>query len=200
MPEQLHDGEAFALAHAFYVECQVVARFIDEKVRVPVDERAGSVPLGLAFQRQLVRAVGWLRSLDKLNHPGDFQAVTAGARALFEGAVDVTLMHFDPSNFSPEMMNPWDDSAKFKNAETVVRYLAEAGRQPEDSEKPIVAYATREKGRIENLRPQWWPNHIGKHPARVLGLPEPARELADRLVAECFIREWFVQQDRRKVR
>lgn len=38
-----------------------------------------------------------------------------------------------------------------------------------------------------------------EHSARVLGLPEQARVLADRLVAEGFIREWFVQQRQRKV-
>jgi hypothetical protein len=26
----------------------------------------------------MLRAIAWLRSLGKLNHPGDFQAVTAG--------------------------------------------------------------------------------------------------------------------------
>ncbi len=116
MTAQHHEGEGFALADAFYAECQVVARFIDEKVRVPVDQRVGSVAHGVVFQGQMLRTIAWLRSLGKLNHPGDFQAVTASARALFEGAVDVTLMHFDPANFSPQKMDAWESSAKFKHA------------------------------------------------------------------------------------
>lgn len=57
-------------------------------------------------------------SLGKLNHPGDFQAVTAAARALFEGAVDVTLMHFDAAVNGPEKMDAWEDFA-----EVVARHL-----------------------------------------------------------------------------
>lgn len=91
MTAQPLQGEAFALADAFFAECQVVARFIDEKVRLQVDQRVGAVPHGVVFQGQMLRAIAWLRSLGKLNHPGDFQAVTAAARALFEGAVDLTL-------------------------------------------------------------------------------------------------------------
>ena len=85
MAAGLQDGEAFALAHAFYAECQVVAQFIDDKVRVAVDQHAATVAHGASFQGQTLRAIAWLRSLGKLNHPGDFQAVAASARALFEG-------------------------------------------------------------------------------------------------------------------
>ena len=179
--------EAFALADAFYAECQVVARFIDEKVRRPVDERVASVAHGVIFQGQMLRAIAWLRSLAKLNHPGDFQAVTAAARALFEGAVDVTLMHFDAANFSPEKMDAWEDSAKLKHAQTVATYLADVGREPSDEERTILAYATREKARIEKLRAKWWPSYDGKHPPRWTGcdLAADARS-ADRLLAEGF--------------
>ena len=72
-------GEAFALADAFYAECQVVARFIDEKVRGHVDERVGAIAHGVVVQGQLLRAIAWLRSILKLNDVGDFQAITAGA-------------------------------------------------------------------------------------------------------------------------
>jgi hypothetical protein len=180
-------GEAFALAHALYVECQVVARFIEDKVRAGVDQRVRTVAHGVAFQAQLLRGIAWLRSLDKLNHPGDFQAVTAGARALFEGAVDVTLMHFDPSNYSPEKMDAWEDSAKLKHAETVTSYLAGVGREPADHEQLILAYATREKARIDKLRRQWWPNLNGKHPLRWTGRDLGAdAKTADELQAEGF--------------
>ncbi len=187
MTAQHHEGEGFALADAFYAECQVVARFIDEKVRVPVDQRVGSVAHGVVFQGQMLRTIAWLRSLGKLNHPGDFQAVTASARALFEGAVDVTLMHFDPANFSPQKMDAWESSAKFKHAQTVAGYLAEVGRDASDDERTILAYATKEKPRIENLRTQWWPNHDGKHPPRWTGGDLAAdAKAADKLQAEGF--------------
>jgi hypothetical protein len=162
-------GEAFALADAFYAECQVVARFIDEKVRVPVDQHVATSPHGVVFQVQMLRAIAWLRSLAKLNDPGDFQAVTAAARALFEGAVDVTLMHFDPGSHSPEKMDAWEDSAKLKHAQTMARHLGEVGRAPTTEEQTILAYAKREAARIDKLRTRWWPNHSGRHPPRWTG-------------------------------
>lgn len=101
MPDQPVRSEAFKLADALYTEAQVVASFIDEKIRIPVDERVAATPHGVVFQVQLHRAIAWLRSLAKLNAPADFQAVAAGARALFEVAVDVALMHFDPVLIAP---------------------------------------------------------------------------------------------------
>jgi hypothetical protein len=136
-------GEPFALADAFYAECQVVAQFIDERVRRSVDERVGSVPHGVVFQVQMLRAMAWLRSLDKLNHPGDFQAVTAGARSLFEGAVDVTLVHFDPAKFSPAKMDAWEDSAKLKHAQTITAYFAELGSDSSDGGRTILSCVPR---------------------------------------------------------
>lgn len=164
-------GEAFALADAFYAECQVVAKFIDEKLRLPVDERAGKVPCGVALQVQLLRAIAWLRSLDKMNHPGDFQAVTAAARALFEGAVDVTLMHFDSASNGPEKMAAWELSAKVKHAQSIATYLSEVGRPPAEDERTILAFLQREKSRVDQLRLRWWPRKDGKpeHPPRWTG-------------------------------
>jgi len=67
-----------------------VAKFIDERVRVQVDACVPAVRHGVVFQGQLLRAIAWLRSIAKLDHPADIQARAAGARAVFEGAVDVS--------------------------------------------------------------------------------------------------------------
>lgn len=169
MTESIEQGEAFALAHAAYAECQVVALFIDEKVRRPVDARTASVTHGIVFQGQLLRAIAWLRSIGKLNHPGDFQAVTAAARALFEGAVDVTLMHFDPKTFAPAKMDAWEDSAKLKHAQTMAAYLADLGRMPTTEELPILDFLANERTRIDGARKRFWPSLKGKHPPRWTG-------------------------------
>jgi hypothetical protein len=167
--EHKNSGEALALADAFFAECQVVARFIDEKLRLQVDQRTPGVPGGVVFQVQFLRAIAWLRSLAKLNHPGDFQAVTAAARALFEGAVDVTLLHYDPATYPTAKMDAWEDSTKLKHAETVTRYLAETGGDATEH-RQVLEYANRQKARIEALRSKWWPNYKGKHPPRWTGL------------------------------
>jgi hypothetical protein len=182
-------AEAIALSHIGYAEAQVVARFIDEKLRAAVDERAPKAPHGIQVQGQLLRTIGWLRSLAKLNDPGgDFQATTSAARSVFESAVDVALMHFDGSANGPEKMDAWEDSAKLKHTQNVAEYLSALGRAPSGAEQTMMAYATREKARIEKLRLRWWPNENGRHPrnrwtARDLGTD--ARE-ADKLLPEGF--------------
>jgi hypothetical protein len=148
-----------------------VSEFFDQKVRGPVDERVGANPHGVVFQGQLYRAIAWLRSLGKLNHPADFQAVAAAARALFEGAVDVTLMHFDPSSHNPDKMGAWEESAKLRHAQSIAEFLDESGREPTAEEKTILTFLQREKVRIERLRLQWWPGKRGqsRHPPRWTG-------------------------------
>lgn len=124
-------AEALALSHIGYAEAQVVARFIDEKLRAAVDERTPTGLHGIAFQGQLLRTIAWLRSLAKLDDPGnDFQAITSAARSVFESAVDVTLMHFDGSANGPEKMDAWEDSAKLKHSQNATEYLAASGRAP----------------------------------------------------------------------
>lgn len=190
MSSQDTTREALALADACYAECQIVARFIDEKVRAPVDARAPSVPYGVDFQVQLLRAIAWLRSLIKLNDPGDFQAVATAARSLFEGAVDVTLMHFDPAEHSPEKMDAWELSAKAKYANTMSVYLGTVNRPSEEHEKTILAFLQRESARVEQLRARWWPRNSGPpgHPSRWTGrdLGTDA-ERADALLASGFV-------------
>jgi hypothetical protein len=179
--------EALAVVRALYAEAQAVARFIDEKVRAPVDARVPAVPHGVAFQGQLLRAIAWLRSIGKLDHPGDFQAVTAGARAVFEGAVDVTLMHFNPGAFGPERMDAWEESAKLKLAQTAATYIEASGRQPTDAEQHMLTFITNKRAYIEKVRLSLWPNHKGKHPPRWTGrdLGRDAEE-AEKALAEGF--------------
>jgi hypothetical protein len=78
--------------------------------------------------------------------------------------VDVTLMHFDAAANGPEKMDAWENSARLKHAQNVADYLATLVRQPTEEERTMVAYATREKARIEKPRRQWWPNENGRHP------------------------------------
>lgn len=187
MADDVAPGEALALARVHYAEAQAVALFIDRNVRERVDAAVPAVSHGIAFQGQLLRAIAWLRSIAKLDHPGDFQAVTAGARAIFEGAVDVTLMHFDPTGNGPEKMDAWENSAKLKLAQSASQFIADAGRKATESEQHMQTFIKNNKAVIEKLRVKNWPNHKGKHPPRWTGrdLAQDA-EAAEKLQAEGF--------------
>lgn len=73
-------NEAFLLSAALYAECRVVDEFTSSFVRgriAPPEELGEPERL---IVRQFLRIDAWLRTLAKLNAPGDFQAVSSGCR------------------------------------------------------------------------------------------------------------------------
>jgi hypothetical protein len=63
----------------------------------------------------LLRVMGWLSSLDRLDRPDDYQAIAACARSMFEIAVDLTLLQHDPGSTAQRLLD-WERSAKLKHA------------------------------------------------------------------------------------
>lgn len=151
--------------------CQLLHDFLNGAVRKRVsDAVAGTsgsdaATLGGIF----LRAVAWMRSICKLDHPSDFQAVVAASRSLFEIAVDTTLMRFDTSN-PPSKMLAWEDSAKLKAAVRIAGYCARA-QIPASDYAAQHRYLQTDKLRVEALRERYWPRKTGnaKHPERWTG-------------------------------
>ena len=81
-------SEAFALADALHADCKAVSEFLDASVRPIADRRAEGTAEHMSYLGALLRVTAWLRSFAKLNHPGDYQALSAGCRALFEIAIE----------------------------------------------------------------------------------------------------------------
>jgi hypothetical protein len=155
--------DPFAMANATFGECKLTEEFLSAEVRPAVESALGdhrsdaeATWLGL-----LLRDVGCLRSLGKLNHPGDYQAVSVAARTLFEIAVDVVIMHFDVGN-PPAKLRAWEDSAKLKTAEKIKRFYEEENRVVPPEYVPLLDYIDREGPRVRQLRTHFW---NGKHPS-----------------------------------
>jgi hypothetical protein len=104
------------LASTWFRACEETSAFIDRSVR-PVVERAADRrnPVDATYLGYLLRVTGWLRSLGKLNEPGDLQGASAGARALFEIAIDLTLLRHDSDSPIQKLVD-WEESAKLKYA------------------------------------------------------------------------------------
>jgi hypothetical protein len=180
MPQK---SSAFVHGDAFFAECQVVETFIGTSAR-PIVERAmdRSRVDHATYLGTLLRITAWLRSLGKLNHPGDFQPVSFASRALFEIAVDLTLLQCDPKHHPHALIMAWEESAKLKQAEAVVRHFKKPPKQPAHVE--AFKFKDREGDRINALRLKFWPskNQKPKHPDRWTGrnLPDDAAR-ADRV-------------------
>lgn len=186
MPEKT---SAFAHGDAFFAECGVVNEFIDASVR-PIVDRVfdGSKPEHSTFLGALLRVTAWLRSLKKLNHPGDFQAVVCCSRALLEIAIDLSLLQFDAARHSHDMIASWERSAKFKHAKGVERFYARAGKAVPNDLVEVVNFIAREGAVVDAERRKHWPQTNGAHPVRWTGrsLPDDARE-ADKVVPHGFV-------------
>jgi hypothetical protein len=126
-------GEAFALADAFLGACQVVAQFIDKEVRPSLENAVAMDPSMLHVHGLFLRVIAWLRTVDKLRHPGDFQAAATAARTLFEVAVDLTLLDFDRKTQPLAKLLAWERSAKLKHAVSLLDYIS---RQPAKERPP----------------------------------------------------------------
>jgi hypothetical protein len=160
----------FAYAEAGYNECGLVRKFIAEVVAPRVNAVLG--PKG-AHQRRtyrllLERANFWLDSIDRLNKPGDVQAIASGARALFELVVDLTLLAHDPQGHPYEKFFSWEGSANFAADERMDKTFQETGVPPEvaDVVAATRAVLAKERPSVLEARKKYWK---GKHPPRWTG-------------------------------
>ena len=138
-------------------------------MRVRVAYAAGGETSVDAFFGLFMRVLAWMRTLWKLDEPGDFQAVTVASRTLFEIAVDLTIMHFDAVANPPAKMDAWEESAKLKAARRIRDFL----HRPGCTESPknyahFLSFLANNDQRIQALRKRWWPRKDGKpeHPDR----------------------------------
>jgi hypothetical protein len=183
-------SDTFALADAHHFGCRVVADFIDQNVRPRVDAAAAANPALTHLAGILLRAVGWLRTTQKLNEPADFQAAAAGARTIFEISVDLTLLAFDGNEHTFDKLHAWERSAKYRHAATVARhYDGKPGPFPGEV-ATMIGFAQRWAPAVEADRVRRWPDKRGKgrHPDRWTGhdLRHDAIE-ADKLADRGFV-------------
>lgn len=173
-PSSRLEEAVVALADGQFRGCCAARDFIGTTVR-PIAERVvkdDSTPLRATFFGALLRTHAWAQSLGKLTHPSDFQAALAGSRALFEMAVDLTLLHFDPKAHPHVKMVAWEESAKLLAAERVQEHFG-AAQVPDEFEGPM-RFLKEDANRVRDIRIEFWPETKGKHPPRWTGKGQAA--------------------------
>jgi hypothetical protein len=158
--------KAFALAEGLFSGCVAVGKFISSTVRAAVDPVVKPGSPGEILWAQSLRIDAWLRSLERLNAPSDFQAVSAGCRAILESSIDIVFVSHRPQDH--ERIRAWEESYLLKQAQAIERYCA---RDPEEAKlhQWPLQFAQREKARITGLRQKYgWVDKNGKpiHPNR----------------------------------
>lgn len=155
---------ALLLADSQHAACVLVHDFINTTVRGIVERRIADPSVAVfswtgSCHGALIRAGLWLRSLIKLTEPGDFQAIAAGSRALFEIALDsVLIIHQERRSYRKLMA--WEESNQFKLASK----LGESA--------PAAGDFIRLRGEsVRAARAEYWPDSKGRgtHPMRWTG-------------------------------
>jgi hypothetical protein len=117
-----------------------------------------------AVQAVWIRAYAWMQSLELLNHTKHIQAISAGNRSLLEFAVDLVLLHTDPTNNSGWKMYHLAFSERLKAAEQLVDFYG-AGNVP-TVHSEAESFIQREKIPIDDMRRTLWPN--AKNPSKAV--------------------------------
>jgi hypothetical protein len=115
-----------------------------------------------------MRAYVWMQTLARLNDPLDFQAVSAGNRALLEIAVDLVLLHHDKTNESGWRMHWWGVSEKLKASEQILDFYKTKNLNLPDRYEAQKQFYDGECANVLRMRAALWPNmkNPSHHPSR----------------------------------
>ena len=152
-----------AIGEAQFQACQLVDDFLQARVRPRVQAAVAAHPNGDAatFAGILWRVIAWVHTLAKLNEATDFQASIAASRALFEIAVDVTILHFDEDQSVPKLI-AWEDSSKLKSAMRIRDYFLCRNEAPTREFDGPMQFLDTGGARVQALRAHYW---NGQHPS-----------------------------------
>jgi hypothetical protein len=151
--------ESKAFATGLFQGAQIVARYM--KDRYPLIEaiiiKSQTGHREACLKGLWMRAYAWMQTLEKLNDPLDFQAISVGNRALLEITVDLILLHHDKTNESGWKMFWWNLSEKLKASEQIVNFYTEQGLAVPDKYEAQEEFLRNEKASVENMRTTLWP-------------------------------------------
>lgn len=166
--------ESDAVSGASFAICSHAAEFLDSWLKplvwpFVVDATAENVRDREVILGQLRRATEWLVTLSKLNSPFDYQAASAGCRALFELAVDMVLLTSDAK--AAAKMAVWEDSALLRHAVCVREFRKKRGGQQEADDSSTLWFATTREAAINKQRAAlgWLDKGKPCHPERWTG-------------------------------
>jgi hypothetical protein len=116
----------WAFGEAFFNERKLVHELV-EKTVMPVARRPFRTVAEKLFSELYQRVYAWVLSLERLANANDFQPVAACTRAMFEAAIDFTLLHFAKAAHPPEKMLAWDEHAKLVSCQKIKRHFDKRG-------------------------------------------------------------------------
>ena len=174
--------QAQKIAAACFSGAKVVFAFMDNRIEPKIKEIIKHRARERLAEHTFLRALHWMRTVAKLDNPGDIQAIASGARSMLEIAIDLVYLKHDPTETTAVKIFEWERSNKLKQCESLVRFYTEEKKITVPKQfHSQVEYISKYKTEIEAIRLQYWPN--AKDPAKgnvperwtQLSLPDDAR-------------------------
>lgn len=113
-----------------------------------------------------LRSMAWMKTIAVLNDVKYFQAIVSGNRALLEIVVDIALLSHDKTDSSCWKMYWWEQSAKLKDAQSIVEYYKKTNQPIPDEYHSHLLFLNNNKKEIDEKRLELWPSKKNKptHP------------------------------------
>jgi hypothetical protein len=140
-----------------------VAKYMREKARPRLDGILHPSPREILVSGIFLRSLCWMETLARLDRVQDFQAVSAGTRALLEACVDVVLVDHDGTGQLTMKMADWATSAKFVMSQEMVNFYTARSQSVPEQLEPLKLFYDANKSSVSALRSKHWG---GKHPPR----------------------------------
>lgn len=155
-----------ARTNGVYAGVPIVTRYMRERTISLLGGLVNSSERDTRLKALYARAFFWMESLEKLANPHDYQAIVTCNRSLFELAIDLVLLS-QGGQYTPDKMYWWEQSAKLKAAESLVRFYTQRGSSVPDAHNSSVNFIRNKKTTIETQRQALW--NTNKHPPRWTG-------------------------------
>ncbi len=159
--------QSLAFANAVFQGIPLVNRYMRERTMPLLEGLITPSDRDIRLTALYQRGFLWMQSLEKLSSPQDFQGIVTCNRALFELTIDMILLAEGGSIYTPERMYWWEQSAKLKGAEALVRYYNEIGQTVPGTYSHQVDFIHRKKSIVEHQRQALW--NRTNHPQRWTG-------------------------------
>lgn len=163
----MNTEQFLAYTNAVYQGIPGVNRYLRERAMPILDGLINPPECDIRLMALYQRVFLWMQSLEKLSSPQDFQGIVTCNRALFELTIDMILLSAGGLIYTPERMYWWEQSAKLKAAEALVRYYTDAGQAVPHTYDAQVDFIQRKKTIVEQQRTSLW--NRTKHPQRWTG-------------------------------
>ncbi len=119
----LDKTDGWSAADGMYAGVNFILTYIQDRVTPSLEMLVGRQTRREQYMIGLFHlAHAWMKTLKKLNHPGDIQALMTCSRSMVEITVDLTHLYRDRSRNTVRRMLQFDRLQKFKQAKALVGY------------------------------------------------------------------------------